>query len=210
MQPPRIDAAPPFPHPAPSGPPNHNPQQSPVPQWAYGPPPVQARGLPTFVWVGLIVGAVGVFALVAVFAVGVAVGVRSGSKASRRDAPPSGVSTAPAPNLPRPRRDVPVHDVAILAGCSPTDLDMVERRIGAAIQIGAPTYNAGDFQGCYSTYDRAARNIEAALSASCTGPATALATGRESAQAMVTASDKAWAMRDAFDGLIDVMERARH
>ena len=120
----------------------------------------------------------------------------------------AGVSSGSPPNLPAPHRNVPVHDVRILAGCSATDLASVERGIGAAIEVGVPTYNAGDFQGCYSAFDRAAENIEATLSSACRGPKTVLASGRSNAQSKASASDRAWAMRDSFDGLLDVLERA--
>jgi hypothetical protein len=185
-------------------PPQRDPYSSPP-----GPPslsPRPAPGIPTGVWVGIIIGVVGLFALVVVFVIGIVLGVR-GAQASRVEGPPP-ASTEVAPELPKTRRGVPKHELAILDGCSPADLDLIDSRIGSAIQVGAPTYNAGDFQGCFTIYERTALNIEAALSTSCKGPAAALTQGRSNARARVKASDKAWAMRDAFDGLLDVMERA--
>jgi len=41
----------------------------------------------------------------------------------------------------------------------------------------------------------------------CTGLKRALMKGIEAARAEKTADGKAWAMRDAFDGVIDVIER---
>ena len=206
-----------------SGPPSQQPQQpqspygpAPSPQpWGYGgttPPP--ARGVPVWVWIGLAVGVVGMFVLVGVFAIGMALGARSGSSASADRDPPSaagargGATSAPATNLPKPSRNVPVHSTAILQGCSTRDIDLITSSIGAAIDVGAPTYNAGDFQGCYTTYDHAALKLEAALSSSCRGPATALSSGRATARGKLTPADRAWAMRDTFDGLSDVIDRA--
>ena len=168
------------------------------------PPP--ARGVPVFVWV-LIAAIVLVIGLAVSFTVGVVVGARAGSHA----APPAepSLDSPTAPSLPSPRRDVPSHDVAILSGCTSADLDLIENRIGQAIELGAPTYNRGDFQGCFSTYERTARDIESTLPSACKGPAKALANGRAKAATLPRASDKAWAMRDAFDGMLDVIDRSR-
>ena len=165
-----------------------------------------ARGVPVFVWV-IVAGTVLVVGLAVTFAIGIAVGARAGTHAAAGAEPSVGSRSGPA--LPSPRRDVPTHDVAILDGCSEADLDLIERRIGEAIELGAPTYNSGDFQGCFSTYERTARDLETRLPTSCRGPTKALASGRAKAATQVRASDKAWAMRDAFDGMLDVIDRAR-
>jgi len=79
--------------------------------------------------------------------------------------------------------------------------------ITRAIQRGAPTYNSGDFRGCYAIYERAARQIEQVLPAACAGPARALADGRQTAATRSTDAERAWAMRDAFDGLLRALSR---
>ena len=109
--------------------------------------------------------------------------------------------------LPAPERDVPVHDVKLLDGCSSADLKAVESRIDDAIAIGAPAYNRGDFFGCYVAYDQAAKDIEAALPRACKGPSRALQDGRRRAVSRPQTTQQAWAMRDAFDGLLDVIDR---
>ncbi len=112
----------------------------------------------------------------------------------------------PVDDLPAVDRHVPRHSASLLDGCTDEDLRMVLVSIDAAIQIGAPTYNHGDFAGCYEIYRTTAEQIEARLSPRCTGPASALAQGRERAASLGDSAARAWAMRDAFDGLIDVIE----
>ena len=111
------------------------------------------------------------------------------------------------PELPAIKRSVPVLEVRVLDGCSKQDLDTVETRIGNAIQTGAPLYNDGDFDGCYTTYESTALSIEHDVGKTCKGPASALKTGREQAAKRTTPAERAWAMRDAFDGLLDVIDR---
>jgi len=113
-----------------------------------------------------------------------------------------------SPDLPLPSRRVPRHPIALLDGCSRADRVRIVERIGAAIEIGAPTYNAGDFLGCYRIYEAEARRIEGELSPSCSGPVRALRDGRGVAAGRRTDSERAWAMRDAFDGLLLVIDRA--
>jgi hypothetical protein len=112
-----------------------------------------------------------------------------------------------SPHLPPVKRDVPVFEGRLLDGCSHADLDAVETGISDAIDVGAPLYNAGDFDGCYRTYESAALTLERKTSAQCKGPAKALRTGRENAAKLSTPAQQAWAMRDAFDGLLDVIGR---
>jgi hypothetical protein len=112
--------------------------------------------------------------------------------------------------LPAVKRNVPVLDARLLDGCSKTDLDTVESSIGDAIEIGAPKYNEGDFDGCYRTYESAALGIERSLSGggkTCKGPGAVLKSGRERAAKLTKPAEQAWAMRDAFDGLLDVIDR---
>ena len=111
------------------------------------------------------------------------------------------------PKLPAIKRRVPVFEVRVLDGCTKQDLDTVEARIGAAIQTGAPLYNDGDFDGCFTTYESTAREIEHDVGKTCKGPASALKTGREQAAKRTSSAERAWAMRDAFDGLLDVIDR---
>jgi hypothetical protein len=131
---------------------------------------------------------------------------------SRRDeaTPSSPGEPGARPSLPGVTRHVPRHPLGILAGCSEADVTLVEDSIAGAIEVGAPTYNSGDFAGCYRTYRSTALKIEDRVSKTCTGPARALAEGRATANGLTNASEQAWAMRDAFDGLLEVIDRSRH
>ena len=112
-----------------------------------------------------------------------------------------------APRLPAVTRSVPVFDARLLDGCSRADLDKIETGITGAIGVGAPLYNEGDFAGCYETYASAARTLESGVGKTCKGPASALKAGRERAATRSTPAESAWAMRDEFDGLLDVIDR---
>lgn len=88
----------------------------------------------------------------------------------------------------------------------------MQRAIAAAIQIGAPTFNAGNKAGCYYVYRRTAEEMVPRL-----GPqqgATrqrleqALARGRALEQERNDVDGAAWAMRRAFDELLRAGEFA--
>ena len=53
----------------------------------------------------------------------------------------------------------------------------------------------------------AASDLERKLGASCQRPAKTLADGRKRAARLADPSEQAWAMRDTFDGLLDVIRR---
>ncbi len=105
------------------------------------------------------------------------------------------------------QREVPNHPVALLEGCSEQDLRRSVERVVLAIEEGAPIYNEGDPEGCYRVYARAARDLTTGLSTSCSGGRQALEEGLARADRQAEFDDKAWALRDAFDGLLDVIER---
>jgi serine protease Do len=109
--------------------------------------------------------------------------------------------------LPPIKRNVPVFDARLLDGCSRPDLDAVETKIHDAVEVGAPLYNDGDFEGCYRTYEAAAVAIESTVHEACKGPGRALRTGRERASKLSSPAEQAWAMRDTFDGLLAVIDR---
>jgi hypothetical protein len=76
-----------------------------------------------------------------------------------------------------------------------------------AIQVGSPLYNQGDFASCYHVYAGAALDLERRLGAACKGPRQTLGDGRRRAAELDDAAAQAWAMRDAFDGLLEVILR---
>jgi len=110
---------------------------------------------------------------------------------------------------PRPevKRNIPSHSIRILDGCSTGGIGLILKSIGDAVDIGAPLYNEGNFEGCYHVYEGAASDLERKLKSSCDKPAKALAEGRKKAARLSNPSEQAWALRDTFDGLVDVIKR---
>jgi hypothetical protein len=127
------------------------------------------------------------------------------AKASNREAS----TRSPHPELPTVQRHVPTHSLLMLKGCSPANLDTVTDILSDAIEQGAPLYNDGDFAGCYRAYVAASLEIERQMPSSCAGPTRALANGRMTARGLDRVSEQAWAMRDAFDGVLEVVARSK-
>jgi hypothetical protein len=123
-------------------------------------------------------------------------------------APATATATATSTvSLPPVTRHVPHHPRSILDGCGQGDRDALADGIGDAISVGAPLYNGGNFAGCYHLYDGTAADLERKLSTECVGPGRALEEGRTRAASLASPDAQAWAMRDAFDGLLEVLER---
>lgn len=137
----------------------------------------------------------------------IAWGVVRGLERARSSAATAGLSV-PGEALPAVTRRVPHHAISLLDGCSDRDVRALVGGIDGAISVGAPLYNGGNFAGCYHMYEGTAADIERQLSTACVGPARALETGRSRAAGLSPPSAQAWAMRDAFDGLLDVVERS--
>jgi hypothetical protein len=108
---------------------------------------------------------------------------------------------------PRVERHVPRHALTLLKGCSAETHETIARSLSAAIEVGAPLYNGGDFAACYHVYEGAALDLTRRLPKACAGPKRALSQGRERAAKLSEPSAQAWAMRDAFDGLLEVIAR---
>ncbi len=110
-------------------------------------------------------------------------------------------------HLPVVTRDVPVHALSIFDGCSDGDVKRLVAMIGEAIDIGAPLYNDGKFAACAHVYEGATLDAERKLGRACEGPRRALAAGRARAGEKAEDHDRAWALRDAFDGVLDAIRR---
>ena len=106
-----------------------------------------------------------------------------------------------------PKRKIPVLPVHVLDGCSTESIGLILKSIGSAIDIGAPLYNDGNVEGCYHVYEGAASDLERKLKTTCEKPMKALADGRKKAARLSDPSEQAWALRDTFDGLLDVIKR---
>jgi hypothetical protein len=104
------------------------------------------------------------------------------------------------------RRHVPTHKLALLEGCPPERQRDIAARIESAIEEGAPIYNQGHHQACYRTYESAAREIDRKMN-DCAGVRRALMAGVQRADELGDYTSKAWAMRDAFDGVLDLIDR---
>jgi hypothetical protein len=109
--------------------------------------------------------------------------------------------------MPTVQRKIPHHPVSSLKGCDPTNIALIAHSLENAIQVGAPLYNRGDFASCYHVYEGAALDLERKLEKSCRSPQKALADGRKRAAGLKASHAQAWAMRDAFDGLLEVIQR---
>jgi serine protease Do len=122
-------------------------------------------------------------------------------------------STGPVDAAPPPRH-VPMHPVEIWTGCNPEDVESTFTQIESAIEMGAPIYNDGvkpdadvtsrlqAFEHCFHIYEHTGSQLE--KSSSCKGVRDAFGDGLLRASAITSFKDKAWAMRDAFDGLMQV------
>jgi hypothetical protein len=105
------------------------------------------------------------------------------------------------------KRAVPRHPVALLDGCPQDAQRLVVKMLGEAIEAGAPLYNEGKPAACYHVYDGAASDLVRRLPPACRGAVRALADGQKRAASLEDPVAQAWAMRDAFDGLLDVIAR---
>lgn len=105
-----------------------------------------------------------------------------------------------------PRREVPEHPLSLLEGSAPAGLEATTDTIAEAIRLGAPAYNEGDVARCFSIYAETAKRLIDTRD-DCAGVQTALRAGLARASAMSDVDHQAWAMRDAFDGLLLVIEK---
>ena len=106
------------------------------------------------------------------------------------------------------RRQIPILPIAVYDSCKRPEIEEIIKSISDAIESGAPLYNLGTRQGyeaCYRIYEGAAIKLESSVS--CKGVGAAFGDGLLRASAMKSYKEKAWAMRDAFDALIDASKR---
>jgi hypothetical protein len=107
---------------------------------------------------------------------------------------------------PPPPRNVPHHPLALLDHCAPASIERIGRAIDNAISVGAPLYNQGNFEACFRIYEAVTLELQHSVPA-CGAAKQALMVGVREAATRKAQVDKAWAMRDAFDGMLDVIER---
>ena len=105
------------------------------------------------------------------------------------------------------RGNVPALSVRILDGCPRSHIELMLKALADAVDIGTALYDDGNFAGSYHIYEGAASDLERKLGTHCQRPAKTLADGRRRAARLADPSDQAGAMRDTFDGLLDVIRR---
>ena len=115
--------------------------------------------------------------------------------------------TTAGPKRPQVKRNVPKHALSLLQGCKADSIGLIVHSIQAAINAGAPLYNDGEYASCYHVYEGAALDLERKLGPQCKKAVRVLAAGRKRAATLEASHEQAWALRDAFDGLLDVVER---
>ena len=103
-------------------------------------------------------------------------------------------------------RNVPCHEPAMLDGCTPEQMLAVFQGIQEAISKGAPIYNAGEHEACFVIYRKVATDAEGD-SKMCKGIRGAFGQGLLRAGSVDSFTEKAWVLRDTFDGLLGVLAR---
>ena len=96
---------------------------------------------------------------------------------------------------------------ALSIKCEKTD--SINAIILQAIDIGAPTYNQGNYLGCYRIYEGASYKILYRYANSCIRVSQILSTALEKSYGNFTDSDKAWIMRVAFDEILGEPTRTK-
>jgi serine protease Do len=107
-----------------------------------------------------------------------------------------------------PPRQVPDLPVSTWAGCKTDDIEVTVKAILEAIDIGAPAYNqmnAKGFEECFRIYEGTAVKLE--HDSPCKGVRAAFGDGLQRAETIKSYKDKAWALRDTFDGLLHAAQK---
>ncbi len=104
------------------------------------------------------------------------------------------------------RASAPCHEVGALAECTPEQVAGVYKAIQEAIQLGAPAYDKGHHEACFNIYRDVAARFEGDKHM-CKFVRDAFGQGLLTAETRSDFKDKAWDLRDAFDGILDVIRR---
>lgn len=104
------------------------------------------------------------------------------------------------------RRNVPNYPIALLNDCPTPQLRELLIELAQAVKVGAPLYNDGNVEACFRIYASAALQLSQQMP-SCPGPKAALAAAVRRADQFTGWDDKAWILRDTFDGLFLVAQR---
>lgn len=104
-------------------------------------------------------------------------------------------------------REIPHHNVALLDGCGEGDLMLLRYLLIRAVRDGAEPYGRGDHAATSQVLEGASVDAERRLGPTCKGPRRVLGSAREEARRMDEGLARVWALRDAVDGVIDVVGR---
>ncbi len=102
-------------------------------------------------------------------------------------------------------RKVPRHDLTIFEGCTDGQIIEAVDSIRQAIELGAPLYNAGNHEACYRIYEGTSMRFE--RESGCKGVRDAFGAGLLRSSTLDSFTEKAWALRDTFDGLLEIAVR---
>ena len=105
---------------------------------------------------------------------------------------------------PRVVRRVPELERAIFNGCNRQQVLEIVEAIASAVSSGAPVYNQGNHEACFRIYEGTAVKIE--REAACAGTRSAFGDGLLRAGSLSSFTEKAWALRDTFDGVLRAAE----
>lgn len=104
------------------------------------------------------------------------------------------------------RTTAPCHEVSALDSCTPQQVAGVYQAIQGAISLGAPAYDQGHHEACFNIYRDVAAKFEADKQ-TCKFIRDAFGQGLLKAETRSNFKDKAWDLRDTFDGISDVIRR---
>ncbi len=102
-------------------------------------------------------------------------------------------------------RKVPRHELTVFEGCTDQQIGETVESISKAIELGAPLYNQGNHEACYRIYEGTSMRFE--RDSGCKGVRDAFGAGLLRSSTLEDFTEKAWALRDMFDGLLDVAVR---
>lgn len=100
-------------------------------------------------------------------------------------------------------RSIPQLTKDVFLGCSARDVEQLRLALGGAIASGSPLCAAGNAEACFRIYEGTAAIAERAVP--CAGVREALTLGIARALSLDSYGAKAWALRDAFDGILAAM-----
>jgi S1-C subfamily serine protease len=105
-------------------------------------------------------------------------------------------------------RHIPDVAQSVIDECPADDVSGISTAISSAIASGAPLYNEGNHEACYRIYAGAISEIDRKYP-NCPAAIQVLNTGLRTADQLSTYEPKAWALRDAFDGLMNAINKSQ-